>query len=228
LPVHYVGNPVFDTDYTAGDEQNLRIELSISNKSQVLALLFGSRPAEIARLTRPMADAVAQLTKALPELTVISPVSETVATQVYAAISEHTGLSDVVLMPEGRKLDCFAAADAALACSGTVTTQLADAGVPTVVTYKLSGITFAVARLLYKKDYVSIVNIAADQALMPEYLQKDCNGEVLAEAVLPYLTDQTLRNSASKALRLQTSKMRGEGGRASQRAAEAVLRIIGP
>ncbi len=226
LPVHYVGNPVFDMDYTTGDGPKLRGELKIGPNEPVLALLLGSRPAEIARLTGPMADAVERLKKTVPGLSIISPVSDAVATQVYAAAAEHNALSDVILLPEGRKLDCFAAADAALACSGTVTTQLADAGVPTIVTYKLSGLTFAIARLLYKKDYVSIVNIAADQALMPEYLQKESRGDVLADAVSPYLTDKTLRKSTSKALRAQTAKMRGLGGRASQRAAEAVMRII--
>ena len=111
---------------------------------------------------------------------------------------------------------------------GTVTSQLADAGVPTVVTYKLSASTFWVAKRLFRPDYISIVNIAADEALMPELVQGDCQGAALARAVSPYLEDSDLRAETSRRLRAQTQTMRGEGGQASDRAAKAVIEILSP
>ena len=95
--------------------------------------------------------------------------------------AEHENLQNVILLNETRKLDCFALADASIACSGTVTTQLASAGVPSVVAYKLNWLTYALAKHMYKPDYVSIVNIAAGGELMPEFIQNECTGKNLAE-----------------------------------------------
>ncbi len=228
LPVHYVGNPVFDTDHMTGDKSNLYKLLKIQEPQRVVTLLFGSRPKEIDRLIEPISEAVSILKRAHPGLVFVSPVSSSVEGQLKQLALSYPSLSDVHFVEETHKLDCFAAANAAIACSGTVTTQLADAGVPTVVTYKLSATTFFFARMLYKKDYISIVNIAADEALMPEFIQGDCRGEVLANAIVPYLEHEDLRVNTSEKLRSQTQKMRGEGGRASARAAKAVLEILRP
>ncbi|PHS36367.1 MAG: lipid-A-disaccharide synthase [Robiginitomaculum sp.] len=228
----YVGNPVFDQAYDTGDGPGLRRQYNIGIDTPVLVMLFGSRLSEIQRLAEPFSDAVGRLKKALPELVVISPVSDTISEDVLAAAAQEKSLQDVILLEENRKLDCFAAAHAAIACSGTVTSQLASAGVPTVVGYKLNTATYLVAKRLFKPDYMSMVNIANDQLLMPEFIQNDCNGKNLADTVLPYLTDKNKRNTASQALISATKKMRrgnacGEAGNSSTRAAQAVLGILG-
>jgi len=227
----YVGNPVFDENYDGGDGAGLRAEYNIPDETPVLVMLFGSRLSEIQRLAEPFADAVKILKKAVPNLTIVAPVSDTISEDVLAAAAQHRHLQDVILLKEDRKLDCFAAADAAIACSGTVTSQLAIAGVPTVVGYKLNALTFFIAKFLFKPKHISIVNIAADAKLMPEFIQKDCNGEVLASTVLPYLKDPQKRAEASNALKTATKKMRrGENGSAkgnsNARAARAVLEIL--
>ncbi len=227
----YVGNPVFDRAYDRGDGAGLRREYNIGKDTPVLVMLFGSRLSEIQRLAEPFADAVARLKKALPQLVVISPVSDTISEDVLAAAAHEKHLQDVILLGETRKLDCFAAADAAIACSGTVTTQLACAGVPTVVGYKLNTATYLVAKRLFKPDYMSIVNIANDQLLMPEFIQDGCNGKNLANTVLPYLTNPDTHKTASQALMSATNKMRsgnaGVDGTSSARAAKAVLKVLG-
>ncbi|MBL4855200.1 MAG: lipid-A-disaccharide synthase [Robiginitomaculum sp.] len=227
----YVGNPVFDQAYDTGDGAGLRAEYNISPDTPVLIMLFGSRLSEIQRLAEPFADAIARLKKALPELVIVSPVSDTISEDVLAAAAQEKSLHDVILLGENRKLDCFAVAGAAIACSGTVTTQLACAGIPTAVGYKLNTLTYLVAKRLFKPDYISIVNIANDELLMPEFMQDDCNGENLADTVLPYLTNKETRKTASQALISATKKMRdgnaGDGGQSSARAARAVLGILG-
>lgn len=234
LPTQYVGNPVFDEAYDTGDGAKLREDYNISDNTSVLVLLFGSRLSEIQKLAAPFADAVAILKREMPNLTIVSPVSDTIATDVHAAASEHTALQDVILLGEDRKLDCFAAATAALACSGTVTTQLASAGVPTVVAYKLNRLTFFVAKRLFKPPHISMVNIAANALLMPEFMQGDANGETLAQSVLTYLKSPETRDQASQDLRTAVANMRkGNTGTDSDqsssiRAAAAVLDIVTP
>ncbi len=228
----YVGNPVFDENYDGGDGTGLRKEYNIPDATPVLVMLFGSRLSEIQRLAKPFADAVKILKKTIPNLTIVSPVSDTIFEDVLAAAAQYSDLQDVIYLKEDRKLDCFAAADAAIACSGTVTSQLAIAGVPTVVGYKLNALTFFVAMFLFKPNYISIVNIAADKVLMPEFIQMKCTGKNLARTALSYLQDTQKCLSASQALTNATTKMRhgknesGQGN-SNARVAKAVLGIVG-
>lgn len=226
LPVTYVGNPMFDTDYTSGDGAALRKRYNIPDTDMVIAVLFGSRLSEIQRLAKPFADAVELIKRYRPDVHFVSPLSETIATDVHAAAGSDQRLQDIIFLPETDKFDVFAASDAAIACSGTVTTQLACVGVPSVVGYKLSAVTFFFAKRLFKPDYISLVNIAADKPLLPEFVQGDCNGKALSRAVRSYLDDEQLREDTAKALRAQTDIMKGEGGVASARAAETVLALI--
>ena len=226
LAVSYVGNPMFDTDYTQGDGDQLRLELGIGPEDEVVSVFFGSRLSEIQQLAKPFADAVEILKAQRPNLKLISPVSASIATDVKAAAGADLRLQNIILLPEARKFDVFAASDVALACSGTVTTQLACAGVPSVVAYRLNGLTYAAAKRLYKPDYISIVNIAAKAELMPEFIQGDVTGENLATALSAYLNDSNRRRGASEKLMAQTKAMKGKGGSASERAALTVLDII--
>ena len=226
LPVSYVGNPMFDTDYTQGDRETLRRELGFEPEDEVVSVFFGSRLSEIQQLAKPFADAVDILKTQRPRLKLISPVSDSIATDVNAAAGEDLRLQEVILLPEARKFDVFAASDVALACSGTVTTQLACAGVPSIVAYRLNRLTYVAAKHLYKPDYISIVNIAAKAELMPEFIQGEVTGEKLAAAVTRYLEDTAYREETSKKLQIQTSLMQGKGGSASERAALKILDLI--
>lgn len=232
LPVDYVGNPVFDDAYDTGNGDALREEYNIGPAQPVLTVLFGSRLSEIQKLARPFANTVAILKREIPDLAIVSPVSDTIATDVHAAASEHPALHDVILLGEDRKLDCFNVADAALACSGTVTTQLASAGVPTVVGYKLNTMTYVVAKRLFKPNYISMVNIAANKELMPEFMQSECEGENLAPAVLSYLQSPKKREQARQSLLDAVENMRRGNASmdgkqpSSHRAAQAVFEIV--
>jgi len=121
----------------------------------------------------------------------------------------------------------MAASTAALACSGTVTTQLASAGVPTIVAYRLNGLTFWAAKKLFKPSYISIVNIAAEAPLMPEFIQDAATPVNLAKALNEYLGNFESRENASKALLGQTDKMgAGTGQYANEKAASAILTAL--
>lgn len=226
LPVTYVGNPVFDTDYRSGDGVALRNRLNIPSGAPVVGVFFGSRLSEVQRLSRPFADAVEILRDKQPDIRFLSPVSTNVAEDVMAAAGADLRLQDVILLPEAEKLDIFAASNAALACSGTVTTQLASAGVPTVAAYKLSALTHFFGKRMLKTDYVSLVNIAADRSLIPEFIQEEARGDYMAEAIWEFVSGAEYAKETSEALLAQTKIMKGEGGVASARAAKTVLDLL--
>ena len=107
-----------------------------------------------------------------------------------------------------------------------MTTQLACAAVPTVVAYKLNRLTFLAAKRLYKPDYISLVNIAAEEELLPEFVQDDVTVENLQRALSRYLNDNAYRKESSIKLIEQTRLMHGKGGLAGQRAAQTIIELL--
>lgn len=226
LPVTFVGNPTFER-LPAGDGDAYRARHGIAADSEHVVVLFGSRPSEIKRLYKPFTDAIIRLRAARPELQVTVAVAETVDAMLRARFAKDERLQDLILVGETEKADAFAAADMALACSGTVVTELATAGVPTIAGYKLGWITWAIARglNLIKSRFFSLVNIAADQEIVPEYPQTQCTGPKLAAGMAHLLDDAELRRRTTERLQETTREMRGDGD-ASDRAAEAVIEIL--
>ncbi|MFT6463131.1 MAG: lipid-A-disaccharide synthase [Maricaulis maris] len=175
-------------------------------------------------MTPPFVEALARLKARRRDLRLVLPVADPVADDVSAAIARHEVLAGAIRVGEDEKADAFAAADQALACSGTVVTELATAGVPTVTSYKLGWITWAIARAfnLIRTRHISLVNIAVDERVVPEIIQLQCTGANLANAVDRLLGDPAARAAMSVRLRAITDTLRGNG-QASKRAAEAVL-----
>ena len=227
LPVTYIGNPIFDTDYRAGNGTQIKSELGFAQEGDIVSVFFGSRLSEIKTLAPVFAETVQLLKQKRSHLKFISPVADSIATDVRAAAAMDTRLQDIILLPESKKLDVFDASTVALACSGTVTTQLACAGVPTVVAYKLNAMTFAVAKRLYKPEYISLVNISAGESLLPEFVQGDVTVKNIVQEILKYVDDADYRKSKSEQLLSQTAFMHGKGGFASKRAAQTVLSLLG-
>lgn len=226
LDVTYVGNPVFDEDMGSGNGGALRARYGIDPSAPVLCVLLGSRPAEIARLARPFGETIVALRREYAGLKIISPLAESTAELTHKQTAELSAYRDVIWLDEAEKSAAFAASYASLACSGTVTTQLAMASVPTVVGYKISAMSYFVASRLLKAKYVSIVNMAADCEIMPECLQNECEAGILAPHLLKLLGNENLRDKKRRALLDITTKMRAGQGSASDKAARAILGLM--
>ena len=226
LSVTYVGNPVFDTENIFQKKDIAYKNLDISPSDKVLAICFGSRSSEINNLIEPFIETVLKLIAIWPNLRVISPVSGAVIKDIELAKVHDKRLDSVTFVDEKFKESVFNISTAALACSGTVTTQLALAGVPTVVAYRLNPITFIIAKILYKPKYISLVNISAEEELMPEFLQKDVNSNTLSKAINLYIQNDGLREKVSKKIYHQIAKMRPKGKLGNNLAAETILELI--
>ncbi len=222
LPVTFVGNSALNLDFSQADGARLRSQLGIADDAPVLLVLPGSRPGEISRILPPFADAVAILKKARPELQVIIPAAPTVA----ASVRDQAGAWAHVVEGEAAKLDAMKAATVALACSGTVTTELALAGVPMVVGYRLSSMTHAILKHLIKTPYITLFNIAAQAFVAPELVQDECNGPALAREVGKRLDDPELRRTQAEAQSAALLKMGRGGPDPSEIAADAVLKLL--
>ena len=155
----------------------------------------------------------------------VIPAAPTVAGAVKARVAGWTGRAHVV-EGEAAKLDAMKAATVALACSGTVTTQLAIAGAPMVVGYRLGPITHAIMKRLIRTRYVTLFNIAANAEIAPELIQDACNGPALAAEVARRLDDETLRRAQVREQYAALEKMGRGGPDPDEAAAEAVLKLL--
>lgn len=222
LPVTFVGNSALNIDFSQADGGRLRQSLGIASDAPLLLVLPGSRPGEIARVLPPFAEAAKLLKAQRPDLAVVIPAAPTVAEAVKA---QAAGWAHVV-EGETAKLDAMKAATVAMACSGTVTTELALAGVPMVVGYRLGNLTHAILKRLIRTPYITLFNIAAKAFVAPELVQDDCNGLALAAEVGRRLDDPALRTAQADAQSAALLKMGRGGPDPSEVAADAVLKLL--
>ena len=192
----------------------------------VLVLMPGGRRSEAPRLLPVFAQTVARLVTDLPDLVPVVPVSHAVAELVQSAISAWP-VRPVIVSEEADKHDAYAAAAAALTKSGTSTLELALAGVPMAVTYRVNAISAFMARRLIRVPHVAMVNLLAGHALVPELLQENCTPAVLAKTVLSLLRDPAVARAQREGFRAVTRSLAAPGGQTpSERAATIVLRLL--
>ena len=224
LPTTFVGNPALERPVT-GDGAAFRARHGIAPEAVVIGVLFGSRQSERRRIGPALRDAMAILAQRHPGAVFVSPLAPAIADEVRADITADGRLPEIIDVAEDEKRDATSAMNVALAVSGTATTELALAGIPTVATYKLGWLSWAIYRfILFKAKYFSLVNIAADEELIPEHAQTACTGEVLADAVDGLLEEIGEGRSRGPRLQAAAEAMKGDG-KSSARAAEAVLRL---
>jgi lipid-A-disaccharide synthase len=226
LPVTWVGHP--DASAAAGVEdsmQQARARLGLPAEGPVVALLAGSRRGEAERLLPIFGQALDLVSTALPGLAVVAPTLAPVEPMVRRAVAAWRVPAQVTIGMEA-KVAAFAAADAALAASGTVAVELAAAGCPAVIAYRVAPLTAIAARRLIRVPYVSLVNLAAGREVQPELLQERCTPETLAQSLLRLLSDSDERTKRAREGLAAVSKLAPPGLSPSRRAARAVLAQI--
>lgn len=179
----FVGHPVIEraAHMTGGDD--LRARLGIGFDAPLLVVLPGSRMSEVTLLLPVFREAVASLVQSLPGLVCVLPTVSTVAAKVRA-LTQDWPVPLHILDSAADKFASFDAADAALAATGTVTTEIALAGTPMVTAYKLGWLTYALARPFISAKYATLVNILLDREAVPEFIQSRCKPEALSDALL--------------------------------------------
>jgi len=223
--VTFVGHPALDPRRVTGDPARFRARIEARAGDPILLVLPGSRPSEIARLSSPFEAALGLLKAERPELRIVVAASATVAPRVRAWVAGWPFRADVV-EDEAGKADAMATATAALACSGTVTAELAVAGCAMVVAYRVGPLTYQIARRIIRTRYATLFNIAADTMIAPELLQADCNGPALAAALGPLLDDPERRARQVAAQAAALDKLGRGVGAPAQIAADVVMIAI--
>jgi lipid-A-disaccharide synthase len=190
----------------------------------VLLVLPGSRSGEIDRLLGTFADAVALLRERVGSLELVVVAVPHLADTIRKATTRWP-LQPRIVMESAEKQAAFRVATAALAKSGTVTLELALAGVPMIAAYKVSAIEYiAVGRGILKRiPSIILTNLLLGENVVPELLQHDCTAEKLAAALLPLLADTPERRRQIEAFSRLDAIMEVGSNAPALRAAEIVL-----
>ncbi|MDR3449925.1 MAG: lipid-A-disaccharide synthase [Alphaproteobacteria bacterium] len=225
LDCTFVGHSVVEGSANHGSNAIFRVTHGIGPDTPLLAILPGSRMSEVSRLLPIFRDTVLLLRVRHPDLQIVVPVVPHLMEYIVDEISTW-GLPAHVAIGERDKYHVMATARAAIACSGTVSLELALARLPTVIAYKVNALTAWIARRVLRVRYVTLVNIMQNAEVMPEFLQEDCTPEKLAQAVDRLLSDETLRHAQIEKLQTVGAWLGQNTFVPSQRAAQAVLAAI--
>jgi lipid-A-disaccharide synthase len=222
----FVGHPVA-TEAVAGPEQAalFRSAHGIPPEAPVVLCLPGSRRGEVARLASRFDEALMRLRDRVPEIRVVLPTVPGVAGMVRE-MTRRWPTAPIVIEDADEKRAGFAAADLALAASGTVSLELAANRIPMVIGYDMAPISRLIIGLMLKTDTVTLVNLVSDTRVVPEFLGRACQPDPLARALQQVLEDPTARMAQLQAMELTMERL-GRGGEApGLRAARSVLQAI--
>ena len=221
----FVGHPVIERAIRMTGGDALRARLGIAANAPLLAVLPGSRMNEVRLLLPPFRDAVARLVKSFPDLVCVLPTVPHVAAAVRAGTANWPAPLHI-LDGDADKFSAFDAADAALAASGTVTTELALAHTPMVVAYRFGWLTYALGKPFVSVKFATLVNIILDREAAPEFIQSRCTGANLADALVPLLSDTPARREQINDLDAATALLGVGSEPPSLRAARALLEFV--
>ena len=224
LACTFVGHPALEAGIAPADGAEFRARHGIGG-GPVVGLLPGSRKGEVSRLMPVFADAVRRIAAAEPTARAVIPAVPALAGRIRAAAAAWP--VPVTVSAERRERHAaMAACDAAIAASGTVTLDLALAGVPMVVAYRVNPLTAAILRRMIRVRHATIVNLVLDRPAIPEFLQERCTGGGLAAAALALLGDEGARRDQREAAATALAALRPDGASPSDRAAAAILDLV--
>jgi lipid-A-disaccharide synthase len=224
IRAYTVGYPVIERAKFMTGGKEFRERHVIAANAPLLAVLPGSRRSEIRFILPPFKAAVEILAREIPGLVSVLATTGHVASLVREAAS-HWSTPVHVVETDQEKFAAFDTADAALAASGTVTSELALSGTPMVVGYRLGWLTYVLARPFIHVEHITLINLVLNRRAIPELVQSECTPENLAAALKPLLTDKNARVRQVRDLK-EAVRFFGVGQeQPSLRAARAVLEL---
>jgi lipid-A-disaccharide synthase len=195
-PVSFVGHPLVETLEKSGPAAvRLSMPSGLDKTGPVrLAIVPGSREQEIVRMLRPMMAACDLLKQQYPKLTAtVSKCKELPPELFRRACAPFRSLHpESIAVNEDPLVNVLAAADLAIVTSGTATLQAALMGVPLVIAYRTSTLTYSLLRLMVTLPYIGLPNIVAGEKIVPELVQNEATPQAIAAAVSAYIDSKEL------------------------------------
>ncbi len=191
LNAAHVGHPLVSSGANNADLHSFRKENNIPDDAKAVGLFFGSREVEFKNLSSTLKDAARLIEEMEENVHIIAPTLPHLEYQIQKILADFDFPVYVSANPTV-KWEAFKACDAAVAVSGTVALELAYAGIPHVIAYKLNRLTALMLRFLVKTKRAHLANILLDSDIVPERLQDKCKAEIIAQDLLDLLQDKDM------------------------------------
>ena len=224
MHARFVGHPLADMIPERSDRGAARDALGIAREGKVVALLPGRRKTEVDFLAEPMLGAARWLAARRQGLEFVVPlVDGTVRARFEQALAKCPDHPSMRLI-DGNARDAMTAADVVLLASGTASLEAMLLKRPMVIVYRMMTLTWLIANIVVHSSYIGLPNLLAKKRLVPELLQNDVVPERMGAEVLRFLDDPALVEALEREFHDIHAVLRND---ASERAAEAVLELVG-
>ena len=228
VDARFVGHPLADEVPMDSDVDEARSALGLNLQRPCLALLPGSRGAEIARLSAPFLETARWMRARRPEIQVIAGLANESTAAAFRDAIQASRLDPKPDIHVGRARQVMAAADVVLTASGTASLETMLTKRPMVVAYIVSAVTHRLVRRLgfRQLDYFALPNLLAGRGVVPEFLQADVRADVLGPALESYLDGEHGHGKDSgwyDTFRSIHERLRRS---ANERAADAVVELL--
>jgi lipid-A-disaccharide synthase len=220
--VNYVGHPLLDMVKLNYSKQESRKKFGLAENKITIGILPGSRLSEVGKLMPELLRASEILAQKMPEVQFVLPLADTLEEKIITKII--SGFNVKVKIISGHTYDVISCADLALVASGTATLETALLGIPMVIVYKISLLSYLIGRLIVDVKNIGLVNIIAGKTIVPELIQGDACGKRIAVEALAILTNEEKKQEMIKELMAIRARL-GEPG-AAIRAAQIACDMI--
>ncbi|WP_237385879.1 lipid-A-disaccharide synthase [Xenorhabdus sp. Sc-CR9] len=222
VPCRFIGHTMADAMPLRTDKAAAREVLGVPLDSHCLAILPGSRHAEVEMLSADFLKTAQLLRDELPDLHVLVPLVNAKRHEQFQKIKDEIAPNLPIHLLDGKAREAMIASDATLLASGTAALECMLAKSPMVVGYRMKPFTFWLAKRLVKTPYVSLPNLLAGKELVKELLQDECEPQALSEALLPLLQGGNDVEALKKTFMHLHESIRCD---ADEQAAQAVLEL---
>jgi len=223
VPVTFVGHPLLDMVQVSMNREQAAASFGLDPSRKIVGLFPGSRNNEIERLLPVIIDSARVLEKQFPGLQFVVPIASTLKREDLAPQILAAGI-DVTFTHE-RIHDLIRACDAVISVSGTVTLEIALIGTPMVIIYKLSPLTYLLAKQLVKIEHIGLCNIIAGETVVRELIQHEANPDLISAEIGKILGNVMYANEIKH--KLSTVRSQLKSGGASANVARLIQMLLG-
>jgi len=224
VPARFVGHPLADLIADDIDPLQAREHLGIQHQGPLVALLPGSRLGEVRRLAGDFLRAASWCHERRNDMQFVVPLANNACRTVFEEVLADVNKRLPVTLLNGQGLEAMAAANAVMLASGTATLECLLLKRPMVMAYRLSPLTYQLARLLVNTPYYSLPNLLADQPLVKEFIQGDISPEALGGEILSLIEDPSRTQQLTSVFAKIHNELRQD---ASRIAADTIMQMTG-
>ena len=222
VEVDYVGHPLMDACPQKVDKETIRVHLELDKEHPVVGLLPGSRKEEIKKLLPVMIKSAEIMSWRHRDIRYLLPVAPTIDPEFVQTFINNSSVKIKIIKED--IYEPLSICDAAIVASGTATLEMAVMGVPMVIIYRISPLSYWAGRMIIKLSHIGLANLVAGEEVVPELIQGEVTPGRLAHETLNILEDMDIKREMKEKLENIKKKL-GMGG-ASKRTAEIAMEMM--